>query len=493
MPRSSPPFDDDAPREACGVAGLATPASDAAPHVLSALHTLQHRGQDSAGLASHATGLHLHVTSGLGLVAEALPPAAASRLPGRTAIGHVRYATSGDPTLASTQPLRVETDLGPAALAHNGHLTNTRALLRALGLPPAAALTDSALLGRLLAHPAPGEPTDASRLVRWRHRLDALLTRAEGAFALVVLTPDALFAVRDPHGLRPLVAGAHGRSRGVASETAALVVMGLDPLGDLPPGTVTTLAADRLDIAPPSPSASRPPTAFCAFEHVYFAAPTGHLEGRDVAATRRALGAALALEAPVAADVVVGVPSSALPAAEGFATALGLPLLPALARTPEARRSFIEPDPSRRAAAVASKFRVDADLVAGRRVALVDDSLVRGTTLAPVVALLREAGAIAIDVRVSSPPVLHPCYMGVAMPDRSELIRTRHDTAALAVLLGADSLAFLSEPGMRTAIAAIPPRPWLATAPPSPPRARGLCTACFSGTYPLEVLDVLPD
>lgn len=487
----------DHPREACGVAGLASPGAQAATAVLAALHTLQHRGQDSAGLASHAGGAHLHAACGLGLVGEALPEVAVRGLPGATAIGHVRYATSGAPSVAGTQPIVVQTDLGPAAIAHNGHLTNTRALMRLLGLPPGPPATDSALLGHLLQRPAAGEDPTAPAEHRWRARLDAVLTLAEGAFALVVLTPVALFAVRDPLGLRPLVAGARGAAHGVASEPAALAAMGLDPVLDLPPGTVTTLGPGRLDVGPPPAALAARPTAFCAFEYVYFAAPSGPLEGRDVAAVRRALGAALAREAPAAAELVVGVPSSALHAAEGYADALGLPLAPALSRVPEARRSFIESDPARRAATARAKFRVEAALVAGRRVALVDDSLVRGTTLAPVVALLKDAGAIAIDVRVSSPPVRHPCYMGVAMPDRAELIRNHHDSHALAALLGANSLAFLSEPALDAAVRSVPRRsaPALSsTAPASAsPTPGGLCTACFSGTYPLEVLDVLRD
>jgi len=466
-------------REACGVFAIVAPGADVAKSAFYALYALQHRGQESAGIAVMGVG-GIQAVKGMGLVTQVFTERDLAPLRGDMAIGHTRYSTTGTSNVLNAQPYVIHTGQGPLALAHNGNLTNAPAvrdylLRRGVGL---TSESDSELLTQLLAQPVPASVTGARDT--WDERIAQMMRLAEGAYSLVVLTPDAVWAVRDPHGFRPLYIGALEGGRGwvAASESCAFGTIGAALAFEVEPGTIVRL--DRHGTTTIRPRLAPKPHAFCSFEYVYFARPDSVLEGQLVHAVRQRLGRQLAREAPVPADLVVGVPDSALPAALGFAAESGTPYGEGLIKNRYIGRTFIQPTQDLRRTGVSLKFNPLGENLAGKRVVLVDDSIVRGTTAGPIVQLIRDGGAREVHVRVSSPPVRHPCYMGVDMPRRDDLIAHHLTPPEIARRIGADSCAFLSHEGLLAVIAE------------GPARARGHCSACFSGHYPIDSIGEVP-
>lgn len=466
----------DRPREACGVFGMVARAGvslDVARGTFFGLSCLQHRGQESAGIAVCSAGGRLTVHKGMGLVDQVFSEEVLEGLPGVMALGHDRYSTTGRSRLADAQPITVETADGPLAVAHNGTLTNAQALRHSLMARGAAFFTDTdtEVIARLLAQPEPAGGPDI-----WPQRLSSLMTTARGAFSLGVMAGGALFALRDPHGLRPLCWGAiteDGQVVGwaIASESSALRAAGVSTIHDIAPGEVWRIGREgpcRVFAmeTPPTP-------AFCVFEYIYFSRPDTELEGQAVHLVRRRLGAELGRHAPVEADVVVGVPNSGKIAAAGFAEALGLPCVDGLIRNRHVGRTFLQPTDPRRRLSVRLKYSPVRDVLEGKRVVLVDDSIVRGTTIGPLVRLLRDEGATEIHVRIAAPPLRFPCFLGVDLADQSQLIAHGRSVDALARLIGADSLGFLGVAGVDKAVYGAHTTP------------RRHCVGCFTGEYPV--------
>ncbi len=449
----------------CGVFGISSPHHrDAARQVFFGLFALQHRGQEAAGIAS-GDGRRLHLHKGTGLVTRIFDESRMRTLPGHTAIGHTRYSTAGSSTPDHAQPFRIETVHGPLALAHNGNLTNAtglRAGLLARGVP-LTTHSDSEVMTAMLA----GAPGDG-----WMDRLAACMSRWEGAYSLVVLTLDGVYAARDPWGLRPLTIGQlPGGGYAVASETGALETVGCEAIREVGPGEIVALHREALIVRQALPPAE--PLALCTFEHIYFSRPDSFWDGRNVYAVRLRLGDNLARECPVDADLVVPVPDSSIPAAIGYARASGLPLEMALVKNRYIGRTFIQPTQEMREHDVEMKFNPLGSVLRGKRVVLMDDSIVRGTTSRRLVRLLRQAGAAEVHFRVTCPPIIAPCFMGVDMPTREELIAASRSVDEIRRFMGADSLCFLSLQGMMDAIG----------------RKTGYCNACFTARYPVKVDD----
>ncbi len=478
-------MDPDRPREACGVFGVFAPGREAAHLAFLALCALQHRGQESAGIAtSDGEAAYLH--KGMGLASQVFDAGILRQLRGPMAIGHTRYSTAGASHLRNAQPFLIETLHGPLGVAHNGNLVHAqrlrrRLLERGIGLSSGS---DSELILHLLASPPEawgieeelrGDAPPGPDL--WIGRIRALMRLAPGAYALVILTREAIYAVRDPYGFRPLCLGALEEGYAVASESCALRLIGARPLRELAPGEIARLDRNGLTIfkgAPPSAP------AFCIFEYVYFMRPDSLREGGTIYAVRLALGRQLAREAPAAADLVVGVPDSATPHAIGYSLESGIPFIEGLIKNRYIGRTFIQPDDQTRQQSVHLKYSPLPEVLRGRRVVLVDDSIVRGHTTRQLVQLLRDGGAAEVHVRIASPPIRHPCFMGIDMATYAELIAHRRDEEAIRRFIGADSLAYLSLPGMLAAV-----REAL------PDSGGGYCTACFSGDYPLPLPEEL--
>lgn len=468
----------DRPREACGVFGVFAPGREAARLTFLALCALQHRGQESAGIAT-SDGQVAYLHKGMGLVAQVFDEGILRQLRGPLAIGHTRYSTTGTSHIRNAQPFLIETLYGPLGIAHNGNLVHApllrrRLLERGVGLSSGS---DSELILQILASPPeawgfPPKP-QGSGSDPWVERIRALLRLAPGAYALVILTREAIYAVRDPYGFRPLCLGALEEGYAVASESCALRLIGARLLRELAPGEIIRLDHRGLAVFegpdPPSP-------AFCIFEYVYFMRPDSVREGGAIYAARMALGRQLAREAPAEADLVVGVPDSATPHAIGYSLESGIPFVEGLIKNRYIGRTFIQPDDHTRQQSVHLKYSPLSEILRGRRVVLVDDSIVRGHTTRQLVQLLREGGATAVHVRIASPPIRHPCFMGIDMATYAELIAHHRSEEAIRRFLEADSLAYLSLPGMLTAI-----REAL------PVSEGGYCTACFSGHYPLPL------
>ena len=463
----------DRPREACGVFGVAVRpeyASDLTHRVGLALRALQHRGQESAGVAI-SDGARCDVHVGMGLVARVFDAPEIGLLRGHLAIGHNRYSTTGASHIRNAQPYLVETLDGPLGVAHNGNLTNVDALRDRL-LRQGAALTsasDSELLARLLAQTAGESPA-------WEDRLLRMMGEAAGAYSLTLLTADAVWGVRDPHGLRPLCVGelvVDGAVVGpaLASESVAHRAVGARLLRDVRPGEVVRV--DGREVRSWQGPVAAP--ALCSFEYVYFARPDSRMESRSVVTVRERLGARLAREAPADADVVIDVPDSGKPAAMGYARERGIPYREGLIKDRDLGRTFIEPNHALRRDRIQLKYSPVAEVVSGQRVVVVDDSVVRGNTIGPMIRLLREAGAREVHVRVASPPVRHPCFMGVDMSDYDELIAHKLSIPQIGAAVGADSFAFLSVAGLREAVGE-----GLAA-------GAGHCEACFTGSYPVAI------
>ncbi|HTR01682.1 MAG TPA: amidophosphoribosyltransferase [Thermoanaerobaculia bacterium] len=443
----------------CGVFGVAD-SDDAANLAYLGLYALQHRGQESAGIASLEGG-EIHVERDMGYVADVFDEARLSRLPGRTAIGHVRYSTAGASLLANAQPIVFATGRGPLGLAHNGNLVNAREIRTALEGKGALFTTtsDSEVILHLIARS--GAPTLSGAIAE-------ALSEVRGAYSLVILSRDGIFAVRDPNGIRPLTLGIREGSPVVASETCAFDLIGASYERDVEPGEIVQLSREGFT----SHRFAFPISTPCVFEHVYFARPDSRVFGRSVASSRQGFGRRLAREHPAQADVVVPVPDSGMYAALGFAEESGIPFALGLVRNHYVGRTFIEPKQAIRHFGVKVKLNPVREVVEGKRVVLVDDSIVRGTTSRKIVKMLREAGAREVHVRVSSPPTMNSCHYGIDTPTRGELIAANQSVDEIRRFIDADSLGYLSVEGMLDAFG----RPQQAT-----------CTACFTGIYPVEV------
>ncbi|MBP7146728.1 MAG: amidophosphoribosyltransferase [Acidobacteria bacterium] len=452
-------------KEKCGVAAVVGHA-EAAKVVYLALYALQHRGQEAAGIAAWDGGA-LRVHSGLGLVAEVFSPEIAESLRGKVAIGHTRYATAGASSPAEAQPLRGMTRHGPLALGHNGNLVNALTLRRELEGAGAVfhSSSDTEVILQLLARSAEQDVADA---------LADALRRVRGAFSLVVLAGDRVIAARDPQGFRPLSLGRLPDGAAVvASETCAFDLIGARFERDIEAGEMVVLGPRPDQLASSFPAGVGLP-APCIFEYVYFSRPDSRVFGRDVADVRRALGRELAREQPAQADLVVPVPDSGVPAAIGYSRESGIPFDHGLTRNHYVGRTFIEPTASIRNFGVKIKLNPVRSLVAGRRLVLVDDSIVRGTTMKKIVQLLRQAGAREVHVRISAPPTVSPCFYGIDTPVEEELIASSNSVEEIRQAIGADSLGYLSVEGMHRAAGAVPGE---------------FCAACFTRRYPVEVVD----
>ena len=463
-------LDSDAPREECGVLGISTPHGDGVAQLaFFGLFALQHRGQEAAGIAV-SDGNRARVHKEPGLVANVFSPETLAPLAGYHAIGHTRYSTTGANAERNIQPFLVETMHGPLALAHNGNLINAPSLrdellARGFGL---TATSDSEVMTLMLA---------AAGGRSWEERLERTLPAWKGAFSMVLLASDHVVAVRDPWGFRPLSMGRlpHG-GHAVASETCALETLGCVDIEEVRPGEMVTLRGSechRSQVLAPQPHPAR-----CTFEFVYFSRPDSTWAGHNVHHVRQRLGTQLAIESPAAADVVVPVPDSSIPAAIGFAAQSGLPFNDGLIKNRYIGRTFIEPTQDIRERGVALKFNALEANLSGQRVVMIDDSLVRGTTAGPLVNLVRRAGATEVHLRITCPPITHACHFGVDMGHDGDLMAARRSVDEITDHIGADSLAFLSLDGMMQAVAGQSAGP-----------DDGYCNACFTGDYPLAVGD----
>jgi amidophosphoribosyltransferase len=458
-------------RDECGVVAIfAHPEAEKLAYL--GLHALQHRGQESAGIVS-SDGLGLHQHKAMGLVAEIFTEEVLAQLHGSLAIGHTRYSTAGDSALLNAQPILVQSNKGAIAVAHNGNLVNALHIRQQLERQGSIFQTnsDTEVIVHLIAlsreHTLPEAIADALR-------------RVEGAFSLVMMSADRIFAARDPRGFRPLAMGripaSEGHSRDTivfASETCAFDLIGAEYERDVKPG--------ELIVVGPGETTSRfystnAPQSSCIFEHVYFSRPDSMVFGRSVQTSRENLGRQLAQESPVEADLVVPVPDSGVTAAVGYAAESGMPFRFALIRNHYVGRTFIEPSQSVRDFGVKLKLNPVRSLLEGKRVVLIDDSIVRGTTSRKIVRIIRNAGATEVHMRISCPPTISPCFYGVDTPSKKQLIAANKSVEEIRQYIGADSLAYLSLEGLKRAC--------------GDGEAAHYCSACYTGNYPTEVIDV---
>jgi amidophosphoribosyltransferase len=463
------PFDDDKLREECGVFGIFD-QEDAAAVTALGLHALQHRGQEAAGIVSY-DGEHFHIHRAKGQVGDNFNSEdVIKRLPGRSAIGHVRYSTTGDSILRNVQPLFADFAFGGMAVAQNGNLTNARALRTELVEKGHLfqSTTDTEVIIHLIA---------TSRGHNLNQRVIDAVSRLEGAYSLVLISRKKVIGVRDPHGVRPLVLGTLDGNPVLASETCALDIIGADFVRDVEPGEMIVLDEDGVHSAQPFP---RRQSRFCIFEYIYFARPDSQVEGLSVYDTRKQIGAELSREAGIDADVVVPVPDSGVPAAMGYAEAAGLPFELGIIRNHYVGRTFIEPADQIRHLGVKLKHSPNRQVLAGKRVILVDDSIVRGTTSTKIVEMVRGAGATEVHMRISSPPTSHSCFYGIDTPERSKLLAANNTIEEMADIIGVDTLAYISIDGLYRAMGKEEGRN---EAMPQ------YCDACFTGKYPTRLTD----
>ncbi|MCB2099476.1 MAG: amidophosphoribosyltransferase [Rhodobacterales bacterium] len=461
------------PQEECGVFGIfgqdGESGVDAAAHTVLGLHALQHRGQEAAGVVTY-DGEHFHSHRALGHVGDSFSSQdVIAKLPGTLAIGHVRYSTTGDTVLRNVQPLFADFEFGGMAVAHNGNLTN-------------AYLTRKQLVRRGCIFQSTSDSENIIHLIATSlyttvvDRLIDALRQIEGAYSLVAMTQQKLIGVRDPFGVRPLVLGKLGDAHILTSETCALDIIGADFVRDIEPGEIVVIDDKGVrSIKPFAQVASR----FCVFEYIYFARPDSVIEGKNVYAIRKAIGAQLARESHVAADMVVPVPDSGVPAAIGYAEESGVPFELGIIRNHYVGRTFIEPGDSIRHLGVRLKHNANAWRLKGKRVVLVDDSIVRGTTSMKIVDMVRRAGAAEVHMRISSPPTTHSCFYGIDTPEREKLLAAHAEVEEIAKRIGVDSLAYISDDGLYQAVSG-------AARDPKSPR---YCDACFTGEYPIRLAD----
>jgi amidophosphoribosyltransferase len=445
-------------REECGLFGIFR-HPEAANLTYLGLYALQHRGQESVGIAT-SSGERLQVHKSMGYVADSFDEATIARLNGTSAVGHVRYSTAGESGLKNAQPILIDCAHGEIAICHNGNLVNARELRDALVDAGSIFQTtsDTEVLLHLYARSRAASVEDA---------LVESISQAQGAFSLVLLTKDRLIAVRDPHGFRPLALGRLGDSYIVCSETCALDLIDAEWIRDIEPGEVFIVGPEGTKSIRPFPPA---PQAHCIFEHVYFARPDSYVFGKSVNEVRTELGRRLAAEQPADADVVVPIPDSGVCAAIGFAEAADLPLQMGLIRNHYVGRTFIEPHQSIRHFGVRVKLNPVKSILQGRRVVLIDDSIVRGTTSRKIVKMVRAAGASEVHLRISCPPTISPCFYGVDTPQRSELIAATHSLEEIRRYIDADSLGYLGLDGMLSAVGS---------------ERSTYCTSCYTGRYPV--------
>ncbi len=451
----------------CGVFGI-THHRDAANLVYLGLYALQHRGQESAGIASTSPDGPIYSEREMGYVADVFTHERLSRLPGDSAVGHVRYSTAGGSMLCNAQPLVASTNKGQIAIAHNGNLINGDELRRQLEAEGAIfnSNSDTEVIVHLIAR---------SKAKDLDHAIVDALSQCRGAYSIALLTPGRVIAARDPYGLRPLVLGRYDGSTVVSSETCAFDLIGAETLREVKPGEVVELdgtQAFRVIHQFESPREAR-----CIFEHVYFARPDSVVFGNNVAEVRKRFGAQLAREHPVDADIVVPVPDSGVFAALGYSQESGIPFEFGLVRNHYVGRTFIEPKQSIRNFGVKVKLNPVKEIVNGKRVVLIDDSIVRGTTSKKIVKMLKQYGAKEVHMRISSPPTIGPCYYGIDTPQRRDLIASSSSTEEIRQFIEADTLGYLSEQGMLNAVG----------------NGNSYCTACFSGRYPLPIDQQAPE
>ncbi len=461
-------YADDRFHDECGVFGVYG-HPEAANLTYLGLYALQHRGQESAGIVS-STGNDLNLHRAMGEVEEIFQPSVLAKLPGSSAIGHTRYSTAGDKALLNAQPIMVDCGKGKLALAHNGNLTNALEHRRRLEHRGSIFQTnsDTEVIVHLIAR---------SQARNFSGALGDALNQVEGAYSLLVLTPEELYAVRDPRGFRPLALGKIATLDGsdawaVASETCAFDLMNAEYVRDVEPGEMVRISRagiDSIRFSPPKPH------QYCIFEHVYFSRPDSIVFGRSVNESREMLGRLLAQEHPVEADMIVPIPDSGVPAAIGFALESKIPFRMGLIRNHYIGRTFIEPSQAIRNFGVKLKLNPVRNLIAGKRVVLVDDSIVRGTTSRKLVRMVREAGATEVHMRISCPPTISPCYYGVDTPTKEELIASSNMPEEIRKFLGADSLGYLSLGGLRQAVSDIEGK---------------FCTSCYTGIYPTDLVQL---
>ena len=451
-------------KEACGVVGIVAPGRDVAYLCYDALYALQHRGQESAGMATF-NNHQITVVKDNGLVSHVFADTTLRALAGSIVIGHTRYSTSGSANWTAAQPVYRSAGSSGFALGHNGNLTNTTALAETAGILVTSMLSDSDLTAELLAREVEAGAT-------LPEALRTVLSRAEGAFSMVILEADAVHAVRDPHGFRPLCLGRLGTADApegwiVASESPALDVIGAAFIREISPGemvTITNEGVTSVQLLEPADGKEK----LCIFEFVYFARPDTYLMGHQVHTTRRRMGELLAAQSNIEADIVMGVPDSGIPAAEGYAKASGIPFGYGLVKNRYIGRTFIAPDQNMRAASVRRKLNPLRENIEGQRLVVVDDSIVRGTTTRALVGMLRDAGAREVHLRISSPPFMWPCYYGIDTPTRDDLLAANHSIEEMRDYIGCDSLEFISLENLRLAI-----------------QLNGeCCDACLTGDYP---------
>ena len=471
MTATTHPFDgapDDRLHEECGIFGIFGNA-DASAHTALGLHALQHRGQEAAGIVSF-DGEHFHNHRALGRVGDNFgSPDVISRLPGPMAIGHNRYSTTGGTILRNVQPLFADFDFGGLAIAHNGNLTNAYTVRKSLVERGCIfqSTMDTEIIIHLIATSLHG--TVVERMI------DAL-RQVGGAYSLVALTRQKLIGVRDPFGVRPLVLGSIDDSHILASETCALDIIGATYVRDVEPGEMVVIDKGGVNSIKPFAKA---PQRFCIFEYIYFARPDSLVESMDVYEVRKRIGAELARENHVESDMVVPVPDSGVPAAIGYAEQAGVPFELGIIRNHYVGRTFIEPTDQIRHLGVKLKHNANLHYLKDKRVVLVDDSIVRGTTSEKIVEMIRNAGAKEIHMRISSPPIAHSCFYGIDTPERSQLLAAKLDVEAMGRHVGADSLAFISIDGLYKAVGGDPRETDV-------PR---YCDACFTGDYPIHLTD----
>jgi len=452
-------FGEDKLKDECGVFGIYAPDQEVARLTYYGLYALQHRGQESAGIAvSDGRSISLH--KGMGLVSEVFSDSIVDRLQGKMAIGHVRYSTTGSSLVANAQPLVVHYQKGMMALAHNGNLTNALELREELGKNGAVFQTtiDSEVIINLITRYCRDSLEDA---------LVKTMMDLRGAYALVILAEDKVFGLRDAHGVRPLCIGRIGDRYCLASESCALDTIGAEFIRDVEPGEIVVIDEEGLHSRQALNKTAR---SSCAFEYIYFARPDSTIDQLNVSASRRQMGIELARECPIEADMVIAVPDSGTASALGYATALGLPFGEGLIKNRYVGRTFIQPTQAMREVGVRLKLNANKSVLKDKRVVMIDDSIVRGTTSCKLVDMVKKAGAKEVHFLISSPPVAYPCYYGIDTAEREKLIANQLDVEGIRQYIGADSLHYISEEGLLRALG-----------------TDTVCLACFNGRYPIPV------
>ncbi|MEC4894771.1 MAG: amidophosphoribosyltransferase [Oscillatoria sp. PMC 1051.18] len=456
----------DKPEEACGVFGVYAPGEDVAKLTYFGLYALQHRGQESAGIATF-DGETVHLHKNMGLVSQVFNETILNNLPGQIAVGHTRYSTTGSSRVANAQPAVVETQKGCLALAHNGNLVNVVELREHLSKQNCdfVTTTDSEMIALAIA-----QEVDSGK--DWLEAAVSAFAYCQGAYSLAIATPAGLMGVRDPHGIRPLVIGtldSNPQRYVLASETCALDIIGAEYLRDVEPGELVWITEEGMASLH---WVKKPERKLCIFEMIYFARPDSVMHDETLYSYRLGLGRQLAQESYVDADIVIPVPDSGVPAAIGFSAESDIPFAEGLIKNRYVGRTFIQPTQSMRESGIRMKLNPLKDVLTGKRVIMVDDSIVRGTTSRKIVQALRDAGAKEVHMRISSPPVTHPCFYGIDTDSQDHLIAATKSVSEIAEIIGVDSLAYLSWSGMLEATGEDP---------------HSFCSACFTGDYPIEI------